>query len=200
MLLTAQVNSSAILPLENEGEFPTTIHHNTHWANFFSSSPWTDSRRYVSAVAQLFRQSIIKRKYCLTCLLYFHSWIEFWTIQERIRLSPQSFWKLLIPLWHCDIIMDNCRTWDSLFNTEKSLLLIHWENKEIQILGREKMRIPSRLDRTDDAEILPEEWTWVAYHHYVINTQWWSLLLNWVWNFLNFSDQFSLDSVFIRAH
>jgi len=25
--------------------------------------------------------------------------------------------------------------------------------------GREKMRIPSRLDRTDEAEILPEEWT-----------------------------------------
>ena len=103
MLLTAQVNCSAILPLENEGEFPTTNNHNTHWANFFSSSPWTDSRRYVSAVAQLFRQSIIKRKYCLTwfTLLSQLNWVLNNTRKNKV--IPAKFLEVtysIMALWY----------------------------------------------------------------------------------------------------
>ena len=108
MLLTAQVHCSAILPLENEGEFPTTNNHIKNWANFFSSpfSPWTltDSRRCLSAVAQLFRQSIIKRKYCLTCFFTLLSQLN-WVLNNtrKNKVIPAKFLEVtysIMALWY----------------------------------------------------------------------------------------------------
>ena len=130
--------SGSLFCNSSAGEWGWVPHnHDTHWANFFSSSPspWTltDSRRCLSAVAQLFRQSIIKRKYCLTCFFTLLSQLN-WVLNNtrKNKVIPTKFLEVtysIMAMWY--YYGNCCHTWDSLFNTEKTLLLIHWQNKEV---------------------------------------------------------------------
>ena len=101
--------SGSLFCNSSAGEWGWVPHkHNTHWANFFSSSPspWTltDSRRCLSAVAQLFRQSIIKRKYCLTCFFTLLSQLN-WVLNNtrKNKVIPAKFLEVtysIMALWY----------------------------------------------------------------------------------------------------